>query len=134
MQILKKILFLLTPQERNRAGLLMVMILIMAILDTIGVASVMPFIAVLTNPDIEENNFLLGLMYDKSKLFGVENIEEFIVLLGFIVLFILVVSLAFKSFATYAQLRFANMREYSIGRRLLESYFKPTMQLVFETE
>ena len=122
MQILKKILFLLTPQERNRAGLLMVMILIMAILDTIGVASVMPFIAVLTNPDIVENNFLLGLMYDKSKLFGVENIEEFIVLLGFIVLFILVVSLAFKSFATYAQLRFANMREYSIGRRLLESY------------
>ena len=33
------------------------MILIMAILDAVGVASIMPFIAVLTNPEIVENNF-----------------------------------------------------------------------------
>ena len=85
METLKKILFLLTPQERNRAALLFIMILIMAFLDTLGVASIMPFIAVLTNPEIVEHNFLLGFMYDKSKLFGVENIEEFIILLGFLV-------------------------------------------------
>ena len=54
MNTLKKILILLTSKERNRAILLLVMILIMAILDTIGVASIMPFIAVLTNPEIVE--------------------------------------------------------------------------------
>ena len=122
MQTLKKILFLLTPQERKRAGLLLIMILIMAILDTIGVASIMPFIAVLTNPEIVESNFLLGIMYNKSKFFGVENIEEFIILLGFLVFFVLIISLTFKSLAIYAQLRFAQMREYSIGKRLLEGY------------
>ena len=52
MQTLKKILFLLTPKERSRAILLFIMILIMAILDTLGVASILPFIAVLTNPEI----------------------------------------------------------------------------------
>ena len=87
MQTLKKILFLLTPQERNRAFLLFIMILIMAFLDTLGVASIMPFMAVLTNPEIVENNFLLGFMFEKSKFFGVENIEEFIILLGFLVFF-----------------------------------------------
>lgn len=122
MQTLKKVLFLLTPQERKRAGLLLIMILIMAILDTIGVASIMPFIAVLTNPEIVESNFLLGIMYNKSKFFGVENIEEFIILLGFLVFFVLIISLTFKSLAIYAQLRFAQMREYSIGKRLLEGY------------
>ena len=122
MQTLKKILFLLTPQERNRAVLLFVMILIMAFLDTLGVASIMPFIAVLTNPEIVKNNFLLGFMYEKSKIFGVENIEEFIILLGFLVFFILIISLTFKSLAIYAQLRFAQMREHSIGKRLLEGY------------
>ena len=85
MQTLKKILFLLTSQERNRAVLLLLMILIMAILDTIGVASIMPFIAVLTNPEIVENNFFLGFLYDKSKFFGVKNINEFIIFLGFLV-------------------------------------------------
>ncbi len=122
MKTLKKILFLLSPQERNRAGLLLMMILIMAILDTIGVASIMPFIAVLTNPEIVKSNFLLGFMYDKSKIFGVENIDEFIILLGFLVFCVLILSLSFKSLAIYAQLRFAQMREYSIGKRLLQSY------------
>ena len=36
----------------------------------------MPFMAVLTNPEIVENNFLLGFMFEKSKFFGVENIEN----------------------------------------------------------
>ena len=122
MQILKKILFLLTPQEQSKAGFLLIMILIMALLDTIGVASILPFIAVLTNPEIVESNFLLGFMYDKSKIFGVENIKEFIIVLGFLVFFVLIITLTFKSFVTYALLRFANMREHSIGKRLLESY------------
>ena len=78
MKTLNKILFLLTPRERNRAVILLVMILIMAILDTIGVASIMPFIAVLTNPEIVEKNLFLEFIYGKSKIFGVENINEFI--------------------------------------------------------
>ena len=57
MDTLNKILFLLTPQERKKAVLLLLMILIMAILDAIGVASIMPFIAVVTNPEIVESNF-----------------------------------------------------------------------------
>ncbi len=61
MNTLKKILILLTSKERNRAILLLVMILIMAILDTIGVASIMPFIAVLTNPEIVEKNFFFRI-------------------------------------------------------------------------
>ncbi len=122
MNTLKKILILLTSKERNRAILLLVMILIMAILDTIGVASIMPFIAVLTNPEIVEKNFFLGFIYNKSKIFGVENINEFIIFLGFLVFFVLIISLTFKSLTTYAQLRFAQMREHSIGMRLLNAY------------
>lgn len=122
MKTLKKILFLLTPQERKRASLLLVMILIMAILDTIGIASIMPFIAVLTNPEIVEKNLFLEFIYGKSKIFGVENINEFIIFLGFLVFFVLIISLTFKSLTTYAQLRFAQMREHSIGKRLLNGY------------
>ena len=50
MQTFKKLLFLLSNHEKKRAGLLVIMILILALLDMIGVASIMPFIAVLTNP------------------------------------------------------------------------------------
>ena len=59
MQTFKKLLFLLTPYERKRAGLLLIMILIMALLDMIGVASIVPFVAVLANPGLIETNSIL---------------------------------------------------------------------------
>ena len=52
MQIIKKILFILSSRERKHAGLLLIMILIMALLDMIGVASILPFMAVLTIPKL----------------------------------------------------------------------------------
>lgn len=54
--MLNKLLALLTPHERKRAGLLLGMILVMALLDMIGVASIMPFMAVVENPDLVETN------------------------------------------------------------------------------
>ena len=63
MQTFKKILFLLTPRERKSASLLLLMILIMALLDVIGVASILPFMAVLTNPNLIETNLVLNKMF-----------------------------------------------------------------------
>lgn len=57
MEILKKILFLYNAQERKHAVIILMMILVMALLDMIGVASIIPFIAILANPEIIETNF-----------------------------------------------------------------------------
>ena len=118
MQIIKKILYLLTVAERKRALLLIVMMLFTGLADMIGVASIAPFMLVLTNPDIVETNIILKKIYQASKMFGVENNKDFLFILGVFVFFILVVSLAFKALTTYAQLRFIFMREFSIGKRL----------------
>ena len=69
MENLKKILFLLTPKERRRAVLLLIMILVMALLDMIGVASILPFMAVLTNPSIIDTNIILNQAFDASQIF-----------------------------------------------------------------
>jgi ABC-type bacteriocin/lantibiotic exporter with double-glycine peptidase domain len=119
MQTFKKLLFLLTPAEQKHLGLLIGMILVMAILDTIGVASIMPFVLVLTNPDIIQTNIFLNAAYTKL---GFENPEQFLFALGILVFVILLISLAFKAIATYMQLNFTMTPEYSIGKRLVESY------------
>tara|TARA_X000000950_G_scaffold87178_1_gene109793 strand:+ start:7639 stop:9414 length:1776 start_codon:yes stop_codon:yes gene_type:complete len=122
MQNLKKILFLLSSQERKHAALLMVMIIIMAFLDMIGVASILPFMAVVTNPSIIETNLILNTMYQYSSLFGVENNQQFIFALGVLVFILLVFSLGFKTLTTYLQVRFVSMSEYTIGKRLMKGY------------
>jgi len=122
MQILKKLFSLLTAQEKKRASILFVMVLTMALLDMIGVASIMPFMAVVANPEIVESNVFLKTAYAVSINVGIDTIEEFLFLLGAIVFVLLVVSQVFKALTTYAQLRFSLMREYSIGKRLVEGY------------
>ncbi len=122
MQSVKKLLFLLTPQEQKSAVLLLFLTLMMAVIDTIGVASILPFIAVLTNPDLVETNFFLKSIFNALKIFGVENNNQFIFVLGLMVFLTLIFSLTFKAITSYAQVRFIQMREYSIGKRLIEGY------------
>ena len=62
-------------------------------------------------------------MFQTSEIFGVQNNEQFLIALGFLVVVTLIISLIFKALTTYVQLKFVHMREFSIGKRLLEGYF-----------
>ena len=100
----------------------MAMIFVMAILDTLGVASILPFMAVLANPETVQTNAVLNTVFNASRHIGIHHTDQFLLALGILVLVLLVISLAFKALTTYAQTRFAMMREYTIGKRLVEGY------------
>ena len=122
IKTIKKLIFLLNSHERRTAYLLLVMIIFMALIDTIGVASILPFMNVLTDPSLIETNLILNSLFKISNTFGVENIQQFLFALGCLVFVLLIVSLAFKALTTYVQVIFVNMREYSIGKRLVKGY------------
>ena len=90
----------------------------------IGVASILPFMAVLTNLSIVETNFFLNSMFEFSKIIGIENNQQFLFALGILVFITLLLSLLFKAVTTYFQVRFVMMREFSIGKRLVEGYLR----------
>ena len=117
--IIKKIIKLLSHREQKIGFMLLLMTLVMAFLDMIGVASIMPFIAVLANPQIIETNLILSKLFI---FFEFEKKDDFILFLGLAAFALLVFSLAFKSLTTYMQLRFALMHEYKLGKRLVEGY------------
>jgi len=114
-----KLLDLLTPHERRQGGLLLVMILVMALLDTMGVASIMPFMAVLANPELVESNSYLAGVYHSLEF---ADAEAFLFFLGIVVFFALVISIAFKAFTIYVTQRFTQMRNYSLSQRLVAGY------------
>ena len=122
MQTLKKILDFLTPVEKKQAFLLLILILCMALLDVIGIASVLPFIAVLSNPELIETSAALNYLYQASSILGVVSNKQFMLVLGVAVFLLLIISLILRSFTAYAQVRYALMREYSIGARLIRGY------------
>ena len=122
MQTYKKLLFLLSHSERKNAVFLLLIILIMALLDMMGVASILPFMAVLTNPDIVETNSFLNNIFQISKNIGVENKQQFLFSLGIVVFTLLVFSLIFKALTNYLQVRFVQLGQYNISKRLVEGY------------
>jgi len=122
MQLFNKLLALLTSAERKRASLLMGMILLMAFLEMLGVASILPFIAVLANPELVQTNAVLNTVFIFSRHVGISTPEQFLFALGLLVFVLLVTSLTFKALTTYAQIRFSMMCEYAISNRLVEGY------------
>ena len=122
MKNFQKLYSLLTIKERKKAILLFFIMLLMAIFETIGVASIMPFIAVLTNPEIIHTNNFLNFIYELSTKYGIHTNQDFIFLLGFVFFIILIFSLFLKSYTIYFQNYFALMSEYSIGKRLAQHY------------
>jgi ABC-type bacteriocin/lantibiotic exporter with double-glycine peptidase domain len=94
----------------------------MAFLDMLGVASILPFIAVLSNPQVIDTNFYINYVYILTGNLGFVDKKNFLFFLGFLVFLLLVVSLVVRAVTAYAQVRFTLMQEYILSKNLIENY------------
>ena len=114
-----KLLSFLERNEKIQFAFLFCMILIMALFDVLGVASIFPLMASLADPTIVETNPYLFYLYE---FFEYQDPKNFLFFLGAIVFCIFVFSLIFKSITIYLQLRFAAKIDYSISKKLFQGY------------
>jgi len=119
MNIYQKLYNLLSPREKKRAILLIILTLIMGLIDALGAASIMPFMSLIGNPQIIESSRLLQFL---QKISGIEAYEDFTFFIGICVFLILVFSLSLKTITTYAQVRFIFFRDFTFGKKLLKFY------------
>jgi len=124
MNTIKKAISLLTPHERKRGLLVLMLVIGMALLETAGVVSVMPFLAVLGNPDMLRSNPILNTLYTYSQSLGVDTPDDFLIALGIGSFVIISASAAYRTVTHYAMYRYIEMRRHSIGTRLLETYLR----------
>lgn len=116
---IRRLFDLLTPHERRRLLLVFGAVLLNAIVEVAGIASVVPFLTLVANPDAVQSNALLQWLY---RTLGFSSTHWFLLFLGFIVLGVIVASNAVAALSTWAMLRFSWMRNHSLSRRLLASY------------
>jgi len=121
LKTFRRLFDLLDRRERQRFWLLCAMILAMGLLEVAGVASVLPFLAVLSNREIIETNALLATLYDRL---GFTDANHFLVFLGAGTFLVIFSGQIFKAATIYALTRYSRMREYSIGSRLLGAYLR----------
>jgi ABC-type multidrug transport system fused ATPase/permease subunit len=98
---------------------LVCVLVLVAVAEMVGVASLMPFMAVVTNPEVIHSNRWLNAAY-AALGFGSER--SFLLFLGLLVLALLVTSNIVKTAGAFLTLRFHNGLNYSFSRRLLARY------------
>ena len=130
MNTFQKLIYLLSSKDRKKGVYLFFLVLIMAFLDMAGVVSILPFIAVLTNPEIIETNKVLQSAFNFSKSLGITQDTEFLFFLGIFVMIMLLISLSFKALTIYLQLRYTSMCQYRIAKYLLKNYLNQSYSWV----
>lgn len=113
----RKLLALLTPRERRRMFLLLIMVIVSSILETGGVALMLPFLQVLSNPELIQTNGILNFLYTTL---GYSSNGAFFMFLGAALFVVLLFGTAFNALTLYALTRFGVMRAFDISSRLLK--------------
>jgi len=117
--IVRKYGVLLEPRARRQFLGLCAIAVVAGFMETVAVASIMPFLATLASPELVSSDPRLARLH---ALLGGGDQSQILAYLGGIVLLILVVANAFSASATWLTLRFANRQGHALSVRLLASY------------
>lgn len=126
---LKQLWQILSPLDKRKVIYVFILVMGMAFIESAGVISIMPFLAVLSNPNVVESNSYLKQLYDFT---GAANKQNFILYLGFLSLFIVVCSTVFKIVTQYAVNRFASLQRHYFSTRLLKTYLQQNYEFFIQ--
>jgi len=116
-----KLLAIFDRRERLRFFALCGVMLAMGAIEAVGVASILPFLAVVANPEVVETQPLIRQAYELS---GAADPQAFLLLLGVGVFVVFIGSLSMKALTAYGISRFGNMRGFSFSTRLMRGYLE----------
>jgi ABC-type multidrug transport system fused ATPase/permease subunit len=119
IETFRKLRDLLSPRERWGLYLLLVILLVGGFFEMFGIASVLPFMAVLSQPERIETQPKLHAVYEGL---GFTSTDHFLIFLGLGSFVFVLVGVVAHVLSLYAIARFSNMRSYTISSRLLRGY------------
>ena len=110
---------ILNTQEKKRMLFLLVMILILSFIEMMGISSILPFLAVASNPDLVTENKQLHKIY---QYIGFSSTENFLILLGAVVAGFIFLRSFFNILVKFTKSRFSNLMGHNMAVRLLGNY------------
>ena len=123
MNVIQKVFAILSPSETKDFKKVLLLFVGLSFFEMVGLASIMPFLGVLGNPNIiEKNSFLADLFYITTALNIAVNTNQFIFILGFLSLIFIAFAALFRGFSQYYNNRFMEDLRHKISKRILEIY------------
>ena len=120
-KIIKELFNLLTPSQRKRFYVLQILVAIMAVLEIFGVASMIPFMAVVGDMSQLQEDTPIAQIYKSS---GITSESQFVFILGVFVLLALSISTIISMFTVWKLSIFAHQIGTELADRLYTHYLK----------
>ena len=121
LKLIKQLFSLLTPSQIRRFYALQILVVIMAILEIVGVASIIPFMTLVGNMNQLQEDTIIAQVYQAS---GITSESQFVFLLGLGVLVMMFISAMISIYTIWMISMFANKVGTEIADRLYDHYLK----------
>jgi ABC-type multidrug transport system fused ATPase/permease subunit len=113
---LRKLVSFLSPEEKVSGAKCLILMFFMGVFDVIGVASVMPFMALVSDPEVIHTNEYLFWVYSALRF---TDDRAFLMFSGLTVVALIITSTCFRAITLYKIYRFTFNREHSISLNLI---------------
>lgn len=119
MDIIRKLNAVLSKRQKIRVMILMVMIIIGALLETLGISMILPVVSAIIEKDALTKNKLIVSI---NSILKIEDINQFVIIMILAMVVVFVVKNAYMLLLYYVQYSFISNNQYRISRDLLQIY------------
>ena len=120
LDIMKKLRVVLSAKQKRRVAGLLFLILIGAILETLGVSMILPIVMAIVEPDVLTENRIVA---EICRMLGLDSLEQLVIVMIAVLIFIFVFKNAYLLFMYHVQHTFICNSQFLISRDLLRIYF-----------
>lgn len=123
----KMMIGLLGKNQKNRLRILLILTFIVAFLDVAGIASIAPYLSIVSDPSVIQDNDILNKIFfylgytDPS---STAEIKSFLIVLGVFVFLFMAFSMLMKASNIYMLERFAQSCNFNISKKFVKEYLK----------
>lgn len=119
MENIKKILKIFNKREKRNLLVLFSLMIIAAVVETLGIGLVVPFVGIVTNPEMIQEQAILSFLYDSL---GFQSTNSFLIFSTLSLIFVFIFKNVFLLGFYYLQYRFISNQRVKNSRRLLKVY------------
>lgn len=115
----KKLMRLFNRKEKKKLLVIFFMMIIAAVFETMSIGIIVPFVGILTNPEIIQEQMILSKIYD---VFNFESTNGFILMAVVVLITVFIVKNIYLLFFNYLQLKVVLNQEVKLSSRLFKEY------------
>lgn len=119
MKSLFKIFTILTPEKRRKSLLLLIMMTIGAMLEALGIASIMPLLSIMGDESFLQKNPNIEKLIS---IFGIDNQKQFCIFFAVVLIFVYIIKNVYLAIQSKIQIKFTMNLEAKYSSELMDTY------------